>query len=721
MKQLLSILAIFLTTGLTAQEVITEPSFTRHVDHSGKKTTNITIVRTTDTLSLPFIDDFSTNKLSAVYPTAADSSYALTHQKKYFSLGQAQFFNAVLGTLDTSFTIIFTSLDSTTVVNSPIDTLLVYDHSIYPSEITDTILLWLNYSLVDSFNLGTFDTIVPLLSNDSLANDSIAFGILAPTNNIWLDNMVFLNSNYPINLPSIGAATLDAVDYFGFLYPHGSASPFIGDSLTSKPINLSGMNPKDTLFMSFMVQPGGLGDEPESTDKLQLFFLDSNGNWNKKWSSDNETGLSSTTFIDVFVPVNDSAYFHSAFQFRFQNIASLSAVTNSWQNNADQWHIDYVVLDSGRTANDNYVQDVAFSTPPSTKINGFFNVPWKHYLNNTSITKSSSSPVVNNVGIKTPSITVASTVDENGAVIYTGASTAAQVISANSSATFTQSYAGLIFNSSASSSTNFNVEYHLTTNKTNLISSNDTANFNQVFGQHYSHDDGSAEAGYGINSTNGKFALKYTTLTTSDTLTAIDVYFNNTLKQTNFDIPLQFMVWGDNNGIPGDTLYSGTTLFPTASDSLNTFISYKLNNPIVVGGTIYIGWEQLSSDLVNVGLDRNTIVTDKAFFNVGSGWNSSSVQGAVMIHPRFGFESFLNTTDIENTLSLFPNPANNYFQLTNLNAGTLTIFSLEGRAVTKHKILSGDHQINISQLVPGTYLVLLESERGRSVVKLIKR
>ena len=724
MKKLLSILAIFLTCGLIAQEVITEPSFIQRVERSNKKTTNITIVGTLDTLSVPFIDDFSTNKLSPVYPAAADSSYSLTYQKHYFSIGQNNFFTSILGSLDTSFTTVFTSTDSKPVVNTPIDTIIAYDHTVYPSVVTDTLLVWLNYSLVDSFNTGSFDTIVTLLSNDSLTNDSLAFGILAPTNNIWLDNMVFLNSNYPVNLPSIGAATLDAVDHFGFLYSHGSTSPFIGDSLTSKPINLSAFIPTSGLFISFKVQPGGLGDEPESTDKLQLFFLDTNGIWIKEWSSADESELKTTNFTDVFVAINDSSYFHSAFQFRFQNTASLSDVTNSWQNNADQWHVDYVVLDSGRTANDNYIKDVAFSFPPSTKINDFFNVPWRHYLNNTTITKSSSTAIINNIGSDTPTVSIATTVDEKGAVIYQDASTIPQVIAANANASFSQSYSTLMFASTASSSTEFNVEYQLSATGTDLISSNDTASFNQVFSQHYSYDDASAEAGYGINFTNGQFALKYTTLTTSDTLTAIDVYFNNTLKQTNFNVPLKFMIWSDNNGVPGNELYSGTSRFPIASDSLNTFISYKLSNPIVVGGTIYVGWEQLSSDLVNIGLDRNTVVTNKAFFNVGSGWTASSIQGAVMIHPRFGFESFLSTPEIRNNLSLFPNPANNYFQLSdvrNVNEGTLTIYSLQGRVVSRHKIQSGDQQIDISQLVPGTYLVVFESDQEKSVAKLIKK
>ncbi|MDR1112284.1 MAG: T9SS type A sorting domain-containing protein [Bacteroidales bacterium] len=112
-----------------------------------------------------------------------------------------------------------------------------------------------------------------------------------PDPKLWKDRMGFVNNNYPVNAPSIGVVTLDAIGADGKIYPHASSSIFPADTLTSQPIRLDTnfllnreMRLSDSLYFSFYYQPGGgsfsnppvnwerIGNAPETNDKLVLEF-----------------------------------------------------------------------------------------------------------------------------------------------------------------------------------------------------------------------------------------------------------------------------------------------------------------------------------------------------------------------------------------------------------------------------------------------------------------
>ncbi len=93
----------------------------------------------------------------------------------------------------------------------------------------------------------------------------------------WQNRSVFVNSGFPLFPTNFNAATLDAIDETGKVYSHASSSPFVADSLISKPISLVDENgeklsPADSLYFSFYYQPQGNGDAPELNDSLVLMF-----------------------------------------------------------------------------------------------------------------------------------------------------------------------------------------------------------------------------------------------------------------------------------------------------------------------------------------------------------------------------------------------------------------------------------------------------------------
>ena len=93
----------------------------------------------------------------------------------------------------------------------------------------------------------------------------------------WQNRSVLVNSGFPLFPTNFNAATLDALDETGKVYSHASSSPFVADSLISRPISLVDENgeklsPADSLYFSFYYQPQGNADAPESADSLVLMF-----------------------------------------------------------------------------------------------------------------------------------------------------------------------------------------------------------------------------------------------------------------------------------------------------------------------------------------------------------------------------------------------------------------------------------------------------------------
>ena len=116
-----------------------------------------------------------------------------------------------------------------------------------------------------------------------------------PNRKLWQDKQAFINQGFSIAPPTLGVATLDALDQNGKIYAHASSTPFPADTLTSRPIRLDSIftTPRkikiqDSLYFSFYYQPGGavfpqegtpkyrewerVGDAPETSDSLVLEF-----------------------------------------------------------------------------------------------------------------------------------------------------------------------------------------------------------------------------------------------------------------------------------------------------------------------------------------------------------------------------------------------------------------------------------------------------------------
>ena len=197
-----------------------------------------------------------------------------------------------------------------------------------------------------------------------------------------------------------------------------------------------------------------------------------------------------------------------------------------------------------------------------------------------------------------------------------------------------------------------------------------------------------------------------------DTLRAIRILFNHTMDTANIQY-FYLTVWSDNSGIPGDTIYSRQVL-TQYSDSLNQFTSYRLENPVVVSGSFYIGTIQTTDDNLNIGLDTYNNAASNLFYNVTGAWMSSAITGAPMIRPVIGKPLPLGIDNLNannGSLKIYPNPCSSGQIHISLNESgntaskenwNITISSLTGQQVCQSH---GVDILDISALPSGIYFV----------------
>ena len=199
-----------------------------------------------------------------------------------------------------------------------------------------------------------------------------------PDSSLWSDKFVFVNNTFTADQLTQGVATFDLLDHAGRLYDDAVTWGFRADMLTSRPINLA-LQPTDNIWLSFLYQPGGLGDIPESGDSLTLqFYAPETGTWYPVWK---RAGTNIHPFRHVIIPVTDARFLKKGFRFRFTAYGSLTtgAEDPAMKTSGDNWHLDYVRLGKNRHENDTVMHDVAFTLPVRSLLKNHEAMPLKHF------------------------------------------------------------------------------------------------------------------------------------------------------------------------------------------------------------------------------------------------------------------------------------------------------------------------------------------------------
>lgn len=651
--------------------------------------------------------------------------------------------------------------------------------------------------------------------------DDFSMGVGYPNAQLWQDGQAFVNSTYPVFPPSIGVATLDALDANGKMYSHASREAFGADTLTSNLIRLDSnftlhrqMQVADSLYFSFYYQPGGgcrvtpavewerIGDSPEFDDELILEFGYATGNviftgflygeyilgpdehyiagdtmenpfmpgciyifesnaysgetimiptdslfgpeyvWNEVWSSHGcklDDWLAENPlqyFKQVLIPITDQQYFRNNFQFRFRNYASIDLDSWSsnnivgWASNCDQWHIDYVRLDVNRSQNDVYVNDVTFVSPTTSALKLYQSMPWHQYR--TTDMASNFQNDLSNLSASGKNTAYHYMVRKNGSNVFASPENYENASPYHTGGLHTYPYHAnpgidFAYQYDNQDSAVFNITHVFRMEGANdELLHNDTCVFEQKFYNYYAYDDGTAEGGYCLLSSEGNpessIAVQFT-LAQPDTLRCVRMWFNSVLNDENVDY-FTLKVWDDNGGQPGEELYSLASQLPQFAEDFLDFVNYYPEEPIPVSGTFYVGFTQSHNTQLNVGFDQNNDARGHFFYRTTNDWRESFYRGAPMIRPVLGaaydHSGVHNYT--ETSVKLYPNPTNDIvFVDMEYDANVqYQLFDVYGRMLEMNAL--NDKCIRLSSYTPGVYLVkILKDNKIISTEKIIKR
>ena len=542
----------------------------------------------------------------------------------------------------------------------------------------------------------------------------------------WADNKVFINNTWSVSPPSAGVATLDALDENGILYPFASVTPSGGDTLTSHPIDLD-YTIQDNIWLSFWYQPEGLGNVPEESDSLCLdFFNPYKGEWNNVWRV---PGTNRHQFKQVMISIDNIEYLNKGFRFRFRNKISLISdyYNRGLRGNTDHWHIDYIRLDKNRSRNDTVLHDVAMVAPLSSLINNYEAMPWDQFRVaflseiNTDLTFTYRN-LSGNTLLTGRRFSIKNIWDSNADVIYYNGG------NSNAEPGIEHVFSGPVENpfvQEARDSVLYETKAWVET-FSNDIKINDTLVHRQVFSRYYARDDGTAEAGYGIEESSGSVALKFRAYV-PDSLDAVGIWINSIPEGVENPIPFHIAVWKDNNGLPGDLIYYSAEEHTAKGNS--RFYLFALENTVKINGDFYVGWIQEHSDYLNAGFDKNLPATGNMFYRLsGGGWEPSSFgnEGVVMIRPfvKRNIRTILEPPIVHKTeldIAVSPNPASNIITLSKSTEGVMftgaELINSSGRIVFKQ---SGDNALlSLPDLPGGRYYIRIYTSDGSITTRRI--
>ena len=624
-----------------------------------------------------------------------------------------------------------------------------------------------------SVNVGaaTFDA---LDSRGNLHPDASTFPFLSDSLNsrlIRLDSVF-----YPV---SRAITTADSI-YFSFFYqPQGRGNPpeswdslvlkfgydtgelhFAGyyDSITV-PLNVY-IGPSDTIW------PGDTIYSPRPECDSGLFLVSNRIytyydnvtlpcdsvfeptiKWNRIWSAE---GMRLNDFYDeyhtyskqVMIPVTDSAiYFRKDFRFKFYNYASLASDYNpSWRSNCDHWNLDYIYLNINRSKKDTIYRDISFVESAPSMLTRYQQMPFNQYWDDpTNETKDQLELFITNLDTLIYNTKynyyITDEFGVHGTYIYHGEF-------CNLFPFYTSGYQNCIdcpqhacpllayyFSPGTGDSALFSIRHVVLGDFTSIDTIGDTISYSQKFYNYYAYDDGTPEAGYGLVPAGAKLAYKFD-LNIRDTLRAIRMFFNHTEGDANEQL-FNIKVWRDNNGVPGEELYSQLNAKVEYPYSLTDMYTYMLDDPVPVNGIFYIGWEQTTNANLNLGFDRNIDARENIYYNSLGQWLQSTQQGALMMRPVLG-KKFENVGIDENIsaemqFKIYPNPltdgrlcfefSDNFPDIDKSNM-IISIYNIWGQQVFESVFKEA---VNLINLPKGIYFVRLidRNTMGSHTSKLI--
>jgi hypothetical protein len=518
-------------------------------------------------------------------------------------------------------------------------------------------------------------------------------------------------------------------------------SQMVGDTLVPGDTLYSFCNPDLFIIVGEEHFPGDILEVPcDSVNGMEMI-------WETVWSDagrplEEFIKIYGDTFRQVMIPIIDTIYFNSGFQFRFRNYASIELHNNvlNWGNNVDFWNIDYVRLDKDRSFADTAIDDIAFVNNPGSILKNYTAMPWNQFKDNKKaelIEEFDFIKLTNLSNVEKLSDYKYRILDKAGNDVYIiGKDSFYDGGAQNIKPIYTHGYqtwkkhtnpelfADSIRFPSVQTDSLLLLVQHIFRDpgSGDKNSKNDTAVYSQKFYNYYAYDDDTPEAGYivtnSVNPYKKSLALEFT-LNKPDTLRAIDIYFNHTMNDAAF-INFTLSVWtdrGGTKGMPGEELYAKEVKQEYSLD-LYGFQRFYLTEPLAVSGKFFIGYQIAGQNkLLNVGFDQNTDAHSHTFWRANGSWDSSFLVGTPMLRPvlgrdfpKVGVEDPIVSFDAK----LYPNPAKDLLYIAIPEEIERRDISTSIYTITGQKIYEQPYQseISLSHFAPGFYILRLTDNKS---------
>ncbi len=525
----------------------------------------------------------------------------------------------------------------------------------------------------------------------------------------WMDRDVYINGDIAFRPLTLGVATFDGLDAQGKAYDNSSVTTYgQADFLSSQAIDLSGNAPGDSIYLSFYLQPQGLGDAPEARDSMVLQFYTLAGVWESVYR---RAGSPLDTFRRVMMRVDRPDFLHAGFRFRFVNYASLTGFV-------DLWHLDYVRMEAGRSFQDTTLDDIAFRSRPGSLLKHYQEMPYQQYLaDSNSYRAAEHGALSHNMNqAKNTGFTYRALELERGTVLFSSVPFSI-TFPPNSDFRFTSP----LFPIPLLPQDSITIQTTYALNAVpDVLTTNDTVSRVYRFWNYYAYDDGIAESAYGLNILAGQIAYKFQ-LSKPDSIRGVSIHFVQTSENVASEL-FNLKVWRyiPEGQLGGSelVLYEQTLLSPEYEDSLGQYYYYPFDQAVAVSDSFYIGWQQGSVKILNLGLDRNQVANDQMFFNTTGTWEKSTIQGAWMMRPVVGKAWSWPASQHairEVQLRLFPNPAADYIRIEAEGSASWRVFSMLGTQMGQG-VLEDALTLDLSSWPTGIYFFQHTDKQGRSTI-----
>lgn len=518
---------------------------------------------------------------------------------------------------------------------------------------------------------------------------------------------VYINNTMTINQPSVNVATFDGLRANGLPFSINDENAEGGtDTLTSLPIDLSGLTVSNGVMLSFYWQRRGLGELPDLADSLSLEFLGSNGIWRSVWSKRGE--VIDNDFTKQLVPVDNPIYFHSAFQFRFRSRGRQSGMF-------DSWHIDYVYLNRDRTTVNQPLRDRAVVQPVTPLLRRYTAMPLRQFLAKPaaeladSVRSDFKNLFTEFIPINSRFIIrdrVSGRILQQDTLVNP---IGALGLSRNRLAFRPRLPTGLSGRAVLQTTFSLITKDESSPEVPGLnLTLNDTLSAVTVLDDYYAYDDGTAETVKQVNQRLARVAVRFVT-NLADAVRGVRINVAPSRRDQQGQTVL-LGIYADNNGQPADRPIVQQPFSLSYATQRNGFTEFLFASPINLPDSVfYVAFSQLDDPAIPVGFDRNSPFRDKVFVNLGTRWDRLTDQdGALMIRPVMNNgPAIVTATEPTIGAQVFPNPTAGPINWGGSLEGAvqLDVLDLSGRIRQTLSLLPNQTSTDLGALPDGFYLL----------------